>query len=295
MMGRRRAILIVSTVPVLLLMVAALGRAAVQNHPVTLMEKDAVVLQKLDDDAGDHAFETHVTDQMRQLIKRAKKEKANADSEDSKGLALAEKAKRTCQIAKHLHDTDDGLEKRARMQREASQSLEGHAAVLTDESDTQMEAYTGLQKKGIALKDKGQALQENAETLIKDANATNSTLHPAQHSDLLKTARAKKEAAAKLLGAAKTILDKAEAHKRNADSLKASASRTAAAGSAVTELGERFEREAINHRLKTMTFRSKCTMLRARAQAALRKAQDEAKNAAVLDKIVKPEAKPQAK
>eukprot|EP00961_Rhodomonas_salina_P049357 663022-Rhodomonas_salina.1 len=78
MMGRRRAILIVSTVPVLLLMVAALGRAAVQNHPVTLMEKDAVVLQKLDDDAGDHAFETHVTDQMRQLIKRAKKEKANA-------------------------------------------------------------------------------------------------------------------------------------------------------------------------------------------------------------------------
>eukprot|EP00960_Hanusia_phi_P041430 754984-Hanusia_phi.AAC.8 len=39
------------------------------------------------------------------------------------------------------------------------------------------------------------------------------------------------------------------------------------------ELGEKFERRAVSHRLKTMTYRSKCTMMRAKAEAALRKAE----------------------
>mmetsp|Transcript_57386 Transcript_57386/g.117492 ORF Transcript_57386/g.117492 Transcript_57386/m.117492 type:complete len:305 (-) Transcript_57386:9-923(-) len=283
---RSRAWMVAAAVPVTFLLVAMVGRAAVQGH-VTLLEQGAT-LQALDADSGDSAFANRITDQMQQLIKRAKKEKANADSEDAKGLALAEKAKRTCQISEHLHDTDDGLEKRARRQREASQSLEGHAAVLTDEADSQTQAYKGLQKKGEALHEQGVGLQAQASSLFMKANHTNATTHLPERKKLYAQAKEKKGAADKLLKAAATIFAKATLHKRNADSLQAEATKTTSAASAVMQLGERFEREAVSHRLKTMTYRSKCTMMRARAQAALRKAQDEAKNAAVLDKIVKP-------
>jgi hypothetical protein len=46
----------------------------------------------------------------------------------------------------------------------------------------------------------------------------------------------------------------------------------------------------VSHRLKTMTYRSKCTMMKAKAEAALRKGQDEAQNARALHKIIKPAA-----
>ncbi len=57
------------------------------------------------------------------------------------------------------------------------------------------------------------------------------------------------------------------------------------AAEAVMQLGEKLEKRAVSHRLKTMTYRSKCTMMKAKAEAALRKAQDEAQNARVLHKI----------
>jgi hypothetical protein len=51
-------------------------------------------------------------------------------------------------------------------------------------------------------------------------------------------------------------------HKQNADTLRASADQTSKAADAVMALGEKFERRAVSHRLKTMTYRSKCTMVR---------------------------------
>lgn len=56
----------------------------------------------------------------------------------------------------------------------------------------------------------------------------------------------------------------------------------------------RFAREAVAHRLKAMTYRSKCTMMRAEAQAALRRAKDEANNARDLNDIAQPGAAKQA-
>ena len=54
----------------------------------------------------------------------------------------------------------------------------------------------------------------------------------------------------------------AKVHKQNADTLRASADQTSKAADAVMALGEKFERRAVSHRLKTMTYRSKCTMVR---------------------------------
>ena len=70
--------------------------------------------------------------------------------------------------------------------------------------------------------------------------------------------------------------------------MRVRADETSKASDAVLALGEKFERRAVSHRLKTMTCRSKCTMMEAKAEAALRKGQDEANNARVLNKIIKP-------
>ena len=96
--------------------------------------------------------------QIKQLMKRAKKEEANADEEDKKGLKLDSKAKRTCKMADYLQNTDSGLEARARVQREAATSLEGQAAVLTGEASKEEQLYEELHKKGSKLRLAGQKL-----------------------------------------------------------------------------------------------------------------------------------------
>ena len=74
-------------------------------------------------DEEDQAFQDHVSRQIKQLMKRAQREEANANKEDQKGLELDSKAKRACKVADYLQNTDDGLEQRARTQREAATSL----------------------------------------------------------------------------------------------------------------------------------------------------------------------------
>ena len=49
-------------------------------------------------DTADEKFQDHVSRQIKDLMKRAKKEEANADMEDQKGLQLDSKAKRTVRV-----------------------------------------------------------------------------------------------------------------------------------------------------------------------------------------------------
>mmetsp|Transcript_44870 Transcript_44870/g.70292 ORF Transcript_44870/g.70292 Transcript_44870/m.70292 type:complete len:343 (-) Transcript_44870:61-1089(-) len=233
-------------------------------------------------------FEDKISRQMKRLIKRAKKEQANADKEDMKGLALDSKAKRTCKISYHLQDTDDGLEKRARTQREAATSLEGRAALLITQANTETAAYEKLKKKGDSLRQNGQQLLEMGTQLIMKGSHLNATTHSNEKAHLKTQGEKKEDQGGRLVATAHAVLEKAKRHKQNADSFKDQADKTTAAAKATLQLGEKFEKEAVSHRLKTMTYRSKCTMMKAKAEAALRKAQDEAKNAQVLDNIVKP-------
>jgi len=247
-------------------------------------------LQMLDKgaDKADAAFQDHVSRQIKQLMKRAKKEEANADKEDHEGLELDSKAQRTCKVANYLQNTDDGLEKRARTQREAATSLEGRAAVLTGEANREQQLFEDLHKKGTQLRSAGQKLLIIGTELVSKAAALNVTAHPKERAKITKDGDSKEDKGGEIVAKAHKILDQANHHKGNADTLRATAKQTSKAADAVMALGEKFERRAVSHRLKTMTYRSKCTMMRAKAEAALRKAQDEAQNARVLHKIIKP-------
>ena len=92
-------------------------------------------------DSQDQKFQDHVSRQIKQLMKRAKTEETNADKEDQKGLQLDAKAKHTCKIADYLQNTDDGLEARARTQREAATSLEGNAAVMIAQANKEQQLF----------------------------------------------------------------------------------------------------------------------------------------------------------
>jgi len=283
----------------LLLVVCALGVALSVNGVaggVSVLEEvqaRALSLQQVQmldkgADKADAAFQDHVSRQIKQLMKRAKKEEANANKEDHKGLELDSKAKRTCKVADYLQNTDDGLEKRARTQREAATSLEGRAAVLTGEANREQQMFEDLHKKGTQLRSAGQKLLTIGTELVSKAAALNVTAHPKERAKVTKDGDNKEDKGGEIVAKARKILDQANHHKSNADTLRTTAQQTSKAADAVMALGEKFERRAVSHRLKTMTYRSKCTMMKAKAEAALRKAQDEAQNARVLHKIIKP-------
>jgi len=229
-----------------------------------------------------------VSRQIKQLMKRAKKEEANADEEDKKGLKLDSKAKRTCKMADYLQNTDSGLEARARVQREAATSLEGQAAVLTGEASKEEQLYEELHKKGSKLRLAGQKLLTIGTELVSHAAALNVTAHPHEKAQATKDGTSKQDKGGEIVTKAHKILQQAKKHKDNAEVLRAKATQTSKAADAVLAIGEKFEKRAVSHRLKTMTYRSKCTMIKAKAEAALRKGQDEAQNARVLHKIIKP-------
>ena len=65
------------------------------------------------------------------------------DEESHEGLSLDTKAKRTCKIAEVLQNTDDGLENRARTQKEAATSLEGRAAELLGAANIEQKTLRG--------------------------------------------------------------------------------------------------------------------------------------------------------
>jgi hypothetical protein len=130
-------------------------------------------------------------------------------------------------------------------------------------------------------------------TLLAQAKAVNGTDDAKHKTTLLKLAKEKSDHGGRLVASAKRVLQRAEQHRQNAASIREQAQRTSDAAKATMQLGRRFAREAVSHRLKTMTYRSKCTMMRAQAEAALRRAKDEAENAKDLKKIAKPDdAKP---
>ena len=262
------------------------GRAELQQASV-LTPQQIQMLDKAGDKA-DQAFQDHVSRQIKGLMKRAKREEADADEEDQKGLELDSKAKRTCKIADYMENTNDGLEKRARTQREAATSLEGRAAVLTGEANKEQQVFEALHKKGTQLRAAGQKLLTVGTELVSQAHALNATAHPHKEATISKDGDRKEDKGGEIVTKARKILDQANQHKANADILRANADKTSKAADAVLALGEKFERRAVSHRLKTMTYRSKCTMMKAKAEAALRKAQDEAQNARTLHKIIKP-------
>jgi hypothetical protein len=250
-------------------------------------------LQTLEDERADKAdenFQDHVSRQIKQLMVRAKEEEANADKEDRKGLKLDSKAKRTCKIAENLQNTDSGLEKRARIQREAATSLEGEAAVLTGEARKEEQLFQELQQKGATLRIAGQKLLTIGTELVSHAAALNITAHPHEKARATKDGTSTQDRGGEIVAKAHKIIEQANKHKENAAMLNAKAAQSSKAADAVLALGEKFEKRAVSHRLKTMTYRSKCTMIKAKAEAALRKGQDEAQNARVLHKIIKPAA-----
>jgi hypothetical protein len=105
----------------------------------------------------------------------------------------------------------------------------------------------------------------------------------------MKVGNEKTKHGGRLVAHAEKVLKRAEQHRQNAAQIRAQAQRTSDAAKATMQLGRRFAREAVSHRLKTMTYRSKCTMMRAQAEAALRRAKDEAQNAKDLNNIAKPD------
>jgi hypothetical protein len=185
-------------------------------------------VQMLDNgaDKADEDFQDHVSRQIKQLMKRAKTEEANANKEDQKGLALDSKAKRTCKVADYLQNTDDGLEKRARTQREAATSLEGRAAVLTGEASKEQQLYEQLHKKGTELRTAGEKLLTIGTELVSRAAALNSTLHPHETHKVTRDGDKKEDKGGEIVTKAKKIMDQAKQHKANADALRASADQT---------------------------------------------------------------------
>ena len=177
-------------------------------------------------DKADQTFQDHVSRQIRQLMKRAKTEETNADKEDKKGLALDSKAKRTCKVADYLQNTDDGLEKRARTQREAATSLEGRAAVLTGEANKEQQLYEQLHQKGTQLRTAGEKLLTIGTELVSRAAALNRTLHPNETHKVTKDGDNKEDQGGEIVTRARKILDQAKHHKANADTLRASAEQT---------------------------------------------------------------------
>ena len=128
-------------------------------------------------DSQDQKFQDHVSRQIKQLMKRAKTEETNADKEDQKGLQLDAKAKHTCKIADYLQNTDDGLEARARTQREAATSWEGNAAVMIAQANKEQQLFEDLHTKGSKLRASGQKLLSIGTELVSHAAALNATAH----------------------------------------------------------------------------------------------------------------------
>lgn len=255
------------------------------SESITLVQTYKMRTTMLSDDDG---INGDINRQAKKLIQRAAQEKAHAAQEKKKGADLVTKAERTCKIAEHLHNTDDGLALRARRQKEAATSLEGRASELLDEADEEEKSFQILKTHGDALISKGRLLLQKGALQLQEASATNGTTHPKAKKADVTGGDKSEDAGGRLILTGHNILKRAEAHLNNAKLLRNEGDRTDAAAKATMGLGERFEREAVAHRLKTMTYRSKCTMMRAKAKVHLRRAMDEKHNAAVLSGIAKP-------
>eukprot|EP00291_Cryptomonas_curvata_P019483 CAMPEP_0172167986 /NCGR_PEP_ID=MMETSP1050-20130122/9878_1 /TAXON_ID=233186 /ORGANISM="Cryptomonas curvata, Strain CCAP979/52" /LENGTH=302 /DNA_ID=CAMNT_0012838841 /DNA_START=12 /DNA_END=916 /DNA_ORIENTATION=- len=236
---------------------------------VTLIENRRIMTTMLSDDDG---INGDINRQAKKLIQRAAQEKAHAAQENKKGADLVTKAERTCKIAEHLHNTDDGLALRARRQKEAATSLEGRASELLDEADQEEKAFEILKTHGDALISKGRLLLQRGSLKLQEASATNGTTHPKSKASDVKSGDKAEDQGGRLILSGHDILKRAEAHLNNAKFLRGHGDKTDAAAKATMALGERFEHEAVAHRLKTMTYRSKCTMMRAKAKVHLRRA-----------------------
>jgi len=274
----------------------ALGSRGQAGAPVWL-------LSDLDETTGlEQSFQTKVNAQVQHLEHSEEKDEARASTEGVKGEKLSTQAARECKIAEHLQDTDTGLQQRARKQREAALSLKGRAAELIAEADKEHAAYLELAGKGAQLKENGQLLLSKGTTLLSHKAQTNATtalhagarkaqpLAAANGTSSMKLEREEghesEDQGGLLIAAAAKVNGRGEAHQRNEERLRAQAAQATAASKAVLELGERFERRAVSHRLKTLTARSKCTMIRAKAESALSKAEDEAEAAQELKRAV---------
>jgi hypothetical protein len=221
------------------------------------------------------------------LIRKADAETQDAVQEGIEGQNLQTRAARECKIADHLQYTDDGLSNRARTQREAATSLEGRAAMLAGEADKEVEAAKALKKKGVAMLKTGRVQLTAGNSLLESIKHVNATKHPQRKARLHLEGDSKEDAGGSAVSKAHIILRRAKAHAENADALRAESARSAAAAKATLEIGQKLERRAVSHRLKTMTYRSKCTMMRAKSEAALSKAQDEAQSAKALRGMAK--------